>query len=475
MDETVGLLIDAANLSLAISGGVGSRAHGSETPPPKRLDCALAGANLAEPVALLPTPGSDSPMTRRRWLRIIPIALVMYTISYVDRTNVSLALDRRISTMLRDLAMDDRMKGAAAGIFFLGYFLLQVPAGYVAQRWSPKKLISVCLVAWGLCAVACGLVHSYAQFAFARFLLGFAESGVFPATLVLLSNWFPPWERVRATALWCVCQPLAVAVSAPITGWCLGAYGWRVMLIAEGVLPILWLPIWWFFIDDRPANAKWISPAERAFIEKAVTDEAASLEPAKPVALWRVLLRWEVLLMVLIAFLYTCDGYGCMIFFTSGLRDRKFTGLGYGILFAVPYLVTVAAMLLNSWHSDKSLERRGHVALVLGLSGASLVFSVMAQHHFWLSYAFMCFAIPGPFAAIGPLFAIPVETFPRAFLGALIGTVNAFGNLGGFIGPYFVGWLSDVYHSVSVPFVILGAGMLTAAALSLLLPKSKRF
>ena len=346
-------------------------------------------------------------MTRQRWLRIIPIALIMYTISYVDRTNVSLALDGRISKLLPDLAMDDRMKGAAAGIFFLGYFILQVPGGYVAQRWSAKKLISLCLLGWGACAISCGLVHSFRQFAVARFFLGFAESSVFPAAMVLLSHWFPPSERVRSTALWSICQPLAVAISAPVTGWCLGAFGWRAMLIMEGALPILWLPLWQRFIFDHPREAKWLPPEERIFIETAVAEEVASLEPAKPVLLWRVLLRWEVVLMMVISFFYTCDGYGCMTFFTSGLRDRRFTGFEYGVLFAVPYLLTVALMMLNSWHSDKTRERRGHVALALGLSGACLVFSVLARHDFWLSYAFMCFAIPGPFSALGAFIRHP--------------------------------------------------------------------
>ena len=414
-------------------------------------------------------------MTRKRWLRIIPIAVIMYTISFVDRTNVSLALDRRISTLLEELAMDERMKGAAAGIFFLGYLLLQVPGGYLAQRWSAKKLISLCLLGWGACAMSCGLAHSFRQFAVARFFLGFAESSVFPATMVLLSHWFPPWERVRATALWSVCQPLAVAVSSPLTGWCLDSFGWRTMLILEGALPILLLPLWWRFMFDHPHEAKWLPAAECAFIEKAVAEEVVSLESQKAVSLWRVLFRWDVLLMIVIWMIAASDGYGCMTFFTSGLRDRKFTGLEYGVLFAIPYLVTIPLMVLNSWHSDKTRERRGHVMLALGLSGACLIFSVLARHDFWLSYAFLCFAIPGPVSALGPFFAIPAEIFPRVFLGPLIGAVGGIGNLGGFIGPYFIGWLADIYHSVSVPFVLIGVGMLAAAALSLLLPKVKQF
>src|SRR5437764_1031172 len=195
-------------------------------------------------------------MTQERWLRIIPVALIMYTISYVDRTNISLALDPKISTMMKDLLMDDRLKGQAAGIFFLGYVLLQIPGGYWAHRWGAKNLISILLVLWGLCAVACGLASTFRQFEVARFLLGVAESGVFPATTVLLASWFPKSERARANAYWNLCQPLAVVGSAPITGWLLGAYGWQPMIILEGMLPFIWLPIWSFFIRDHPRDAK---------------------------------------------------------------------------------------------------------------------------------------------------------------------------------------------------------------------------
>ena len=204
-------------------------------------------------------------MTHRRWLRIIPVALIMYTISYVDRTNVSLALDPKISNMMRDLLMDDRMKGQAAGIFFLGYVLLQISGGHLASRWSAKKLISLCLIFWGACAVGCGLSKTFRQFEIMRFLLGVAESSVFPATLVLLAHWFPRNERARANALWNLCQPLAVVASAPITGWLLGAYGWQTMLVLEGALPFIWLPIWWFFISDHPRDANGFLWKKKAF------------------------------------------------------------------------------------------------------------------------------------------------------------------------------------------------------------------
>jgi MFS family permease len=411
---------------------------------------------------------------QQRWLRIIPVALVMYTISYVDRTNVSLALDPKISSMMRDLLMDDRMKGQAAGIFFLGYVLLQMAGGHLAGKWSAKKLVSVCLVFWGICAVGCGLAKTFYQFEIARFLLGVSESCVFPATLVLLAHWFPSSERARANAFWNLCQPLAVVASAPVTGWLLGAYGWQTMLILEGALPFVWLPIWWFFISDHPRDAKWISAEEKDFLETTLQREAAQLEPPVKIPFWQRLARREILVMIVMNFLHNCAAYGCMAFFTDGLKSKNFSPVQYGFLFAAPYAVTAVIMVINSWHSDKTRERRGHVALVYTLSGVSLVLSVLTREHFWLSYAFMCLAIPGPFAALAPFWAIPTETLPRNVFGPVIGLVNALGNTGGFAGPYIVGWLKTEYHSTAIPFNALGMGMLLAAALAFLLPKGTR-
>jgi sugar phosphate permease len=410
-------------------------------------------------------------MNERRWLYIIPVALVMYTISYVDRTNVSLALDPKISTMMKDLLMDDRMKGHAAGIFFFGYMLLQIPGGYLATRWGARKVVSLCLIAWGVCAVGCGLAQTFEQFKTARLLLGIAESAVFPATLVLLANWFPRTERARANAYWTLCQPLAVAGSAPITGWLLGAFGWKTMLIFEGALPFIWLPVWWFFIRDHPREARWITDEERHYLETTLQREAAESEPAMRISLLSRCCRPSVFVMIALYFLHNCAAYGCMTFFTDGLKGQGFSALQYGLLFAVPYAVTAVIMILNSWHSDKTRERRGHVAAVYILSGTCLILSVMLRGHFWASYALMCLAIPGPFAAMGPFWALAGETVPRSALGVIAGVVNAFGNLGGYAGPSLVGWMANETHSTASPFKLLGVGMLICAALAFLLPR----
>jgi MFS family permease len=416
-------------------------------------------------------------MPQQRWLRIIPVALIMYTISYIDRTNIALAFDPKLSTAMADLGMDDKIKGNAIGIFFWGYLLLQIPGGYLASRWSARKLVSIFLIAWGVCAVGCGLVTTVGQFRIMRFLLGVAESGVFPATLVLLANWFPRTERARANAYWTLCQPLAVAGAAPITGALLGVWGWRTALIVEGALPFLWLPLWWYFIEDHPRDAKWISKEEREYLETTLAREAAQLETASKQPLWKSFLQPAVFVMVPIYFLMNCAAYGCNTFLSEALKapGKSFTPVITGILYAVPYLVAAVFMVLNSRHSDKTQERRAHVAFVYALSGVCLIASVLASRYsFWLSFGFLCFAIQGPFAGLAPFWAIPSETMPRSTVGAVMGLVNAIGNVGGWAGNYAFGWLKQETGGSAVPFSVLGVALLVAAGLCFLLPRAAR-
>lgn len=428
-------------------------------------------------------------MKSDRWLRIIPVALIMYTISYIDRTNVALALDPNISTMMKDLFMDDKMKGHAAGIFFLGYVLLQIPGGYLANHWSAKRLVAILLVFWGTCAVGCGLVKTFHQFEIMRFMLGVAESGVYPATLVLLTHWFPRAERARANAYFNLCMPLAVAGSAPVTAWLLKSWNgtalaastgwanWQATLIIEGALPAIWLPIWLYFVSDRPAQAKWITSDERDYLETTLAREAAQAQPGKPAPFWQVFLHPGIFVMMAIYFLQNCAAYGCNTFLTSSFNSpgKNFTEVQKGFLFAVPYFVTAVLMVLNSRHSDKTQERRGHAALAYGVSGACLIASVLTSGiSFWLSFAFLCFAIPGPFAGLAPFWANVGETIPKAQLGAVIGLVNAIGNLGGHYGNVIAGWLKQTTGgSITASFLVLGGGLILAAVLCFLLPKAK--
>jgi MFS family permease len=240
--------------------------------------------------------------------------------------------------------------------------LLQIPGGILASRWSARKTISICLVSWGVFAAGCGLAQTFHQFEVMRFMLGLSESAIFPATTVLLTQWFPRTERARANSLWLLCQPLALVASAPITGKLLDLYGWRTMLFLEGSLPFVWLPIWWFFIRDHPSEAKWISAEERNALEQTLREETVDQEPALPISMLTRLFNPVIIAMIVLYFLHNSAAYGCMTFFTDSLKGRNFTGMEKGVLLALPYALTAVLMVLNSWHSDKTGERRGHVA-----------------------------------------------------------------------------------------------------------------
>ena len=414
-------------------------------------------------------------MPQQRWLRIIPVAFIMYTIAFVDRTNISLALQ----PIIRDLHMTSTQAGDAAGVFFWGYLLLQIPGGYLAHRWSAKRFVSLLLVIWGVCSAATGLVGTWREFWVMRLLLGVAEGGVWPATLVLLSSWFPRAERARANAYWMLCLPVSVIFSSPLSGWILGRWNWRVLLISEGALPFLWLVVWWYFISDHPHQARWISAGERDYLETTLRCESSELQPSPPEPYLRALVRYlrallspQVLLMVGIYFLVNSGNYGYLFWLPSALQQAKaMSYVQIGFLNSVPYILTAIGMVLISRHSDRTRERPAHVALALAWGGILLLASVLASHHApALSFGLIALVGAGSYGVLGPFWAIPTETLPRSVAGSAMGLINALGNLGGYVGPLAVGYLSQRTGNFLLAFGTLSAGFLTASTLSLLLP-----
>lgn len=407
-------------------------------------------------------------MRSQRWLHIIPVSFIMYTIAYIDRTNISLALNK----MSIELNMNPTQAGAAAGVFFWGYVVLQIPGGYLAQRWSAKRFVSILLVLWGLCSVGCGLVRTWQQFWVMRLLLGVAEGGVWPAVLVLLSHWFPRPERARANAYWMLCLPVAVVLSSPFSGWILGRWNWRVLLISEGALPFLWLVIWWAFIDDHPMDAHWISSEERHYLEAALREESRELDSAKPGPVWRALFKPTVLVMVVVYLTVNFGNYGYLFWLPSALKQaRKMSDLQVGILTAIPYLVIAIGMVLVSRHSDKGHERRRHVILTLAWGGACMMVCILlaGRAPTWAFLA-ICLVGAGSYGVLGPFWAIPTETLPRPALGPVMGLVNALGNLGGYLGPLAVGSIYRRTGNFRYAFALLSLGYLFGAAIALLLP-----
>jgi sugar phosphate permease len=410
-------------------------------------------------------------MREQRWFHVITVAFVMYTIAYIDRTNISIALP----DISRSLHLTPSEAGNASGIFFWGYLLLQIPGGYLAQRWSAKRFVSMLLIVWGCCSVLTGFVRTGHQFLLMRFLLGVAEGGVWPATLVLLAHWFPSRERARANAYWMLCLPAAVIVSSPLSGWILSHWTWRELLVSEGVFPLVWVIVWWFAIDDHPREAGWISPEERDYLEQALAREATGLNPEKHEPYLRSLVRPQVLLMVAVYFLLTTGNYGYLFWLPSAMeKARNMGNVEVGLLFAIPYLITAAGMVLMSKHSDKRRERRGHVSFGLGWGGAFLMGSVLLSSVSpVLSFALIACAEAGPYGSLGPFWAIPSETLPGTVSGSAMGLVNALGNLGGYFGPLVVGYVNERTGTFFYPFALLSLSLFLSAALALFLPRRK--
>jgi sugar phosphate permease len=408
-------------------------------------------------------------MTHQRWIRIIPVATVMYALAFINRTNISMALP----SMSKALHMDSMQAGSIAGVFFWGYLLLQIPGGYLAHRWSTKWFVSFSLVVWGACSVGCGLVSNWHQLLVMRFLLGVAEGGMYPATLVLLAHWFPRRERARASAWFSIALPLSLVIASPLSGWLLDRWNWRVMLIVEGALPILWLFFWIKGINDSPRQAKWISADERDYLEAAFEREAVPMTPVDRDLYWRVLFSPSVLLLALVKLLMLSGQLGYLFWLPSVVEKAKgVSNLVAGVLYTLPFIVGAASLLLISAHSDKTKERRRHVALPMAIGGFALLGGILTSQH-WPVAAFIlvCLTGIGAFAPLGPFWAIPTECYSRKMAGSVAGFVNGVGNVGGYLGPVLVGYLNKRFGSFVYGFGFLAAFLIIGALLSLIMIK----
>jgi MFS family permease len=430
------------------------------------------------------TAGPAQTIPEDRWLRVIAVAFVMYTIAFIDRTNISLAQ----TSMSRDLGMDSQQFGSAAGVFFWGYLVLQIPGGYLARRWSAKWFVAILLVVWGAFSAATGLVTTGHQFWVMRLLLGVAEGGVWPAVLVLLANWFPRAERARANAFWMLCLPLAVIVSSPISGWILSHWNWRVLLVAEGAFPLVWLAVWLTRIYDYPHQAHWISAEERSYLEQTLSREAAEIEQAEAAEraaalpsgapdppLWRALLSPTVFLMCFVYFTTTTGNYGYLFWLPTAMEKAKQLGhLTVGWLFAVPYVITGVGMVLISKHSDRHRERRRHVAVGTLWAGLTLLAGVIASRYSaGASFALIALVGAGSYGILGPFWAIPTETLGRRVAGPAMGLINALGNLGGYFGPLLAGYMNKRTGSLFYAFGLLSLLLLIGSGFALLLPQRR--
>ncbi|MCL6454007.1 MAG: MFS transporter [Alicyclobacillus sp.] len=401
-------------------------------------------------------------MPARRWGFIIPIAAIMYMLAYMDRINVSMILPY----IGNSFHLSSAATGLASGIFFVGYMILQIPGGLLASRWSARKVVFILMMLWGLSAMANGLVQSVGQLYLARFVLGIFEGGVWPAVLVLLASWFPTRERARANALWMACLPVSAMIMAPISGWLLTFMSWRTVFIIEGLPPIIWGIVWWFAISDKPSQAKWVSPEERQYIETTMAKEDAEKAPS---AGYKAAFGNKTVLWLIVAYFFWMSGfYGFSLWLPSVVKS--FHGVTssatVGWLSAIPYFCALVSMVVNSALSDKRGKRQAHVAIPALIGAAGLVIGQLFVHGAVGQMIFLCIAAIGVYGPYGPFWAIPSALLRIELVGAAMGLINALGNLGGFLGPYIVGYVKGATHNSFAGFLVLAAFLVIAAIIS---------
>ncbi len=407
----------------------------------------------------------------KRWTYILPIVVFIYVICYIDRTNIGFALPH----LETDMRLSKSQQGLASGIFFWGYLLLQIPGGYIAERWSARQWIAILMVLWSFAAMASGLTHSVGQLLIARFLLGVAEGGVQPALMTTIRSWFPFAERGRAYAIFKLYTPIAAIVAAPFSGVILTYLDWRWMFLIQGGAPlVVGLIAWLAVVRDTPAKAGWLSQAERDHIERSRLAEG---EPLQHRGTFKAALTSSIVWQFAMIYTLTQMGLlGLTLWLPSVLKKAFHTDMKVGLVAILPQLAAGVAIILVGRSADRRGGHIAHMSLVLGtaaviLGGAS---SISAQQK-WLVLAAMIFGTAASIAWYGPFWATVTKLTPVAAAGAGMGLINGVGNLGSFFGPYVGGWLSDLSGGgYALTQAFFGAVFGVAALLVLTLRKRLR-
>jgi MFS transporter, ACS family, tartrate transporter len=421
--------------------------------------------------------GALAERTRRRInRRLLPFLFLLYIIAFLDRINISFAgLD-----MTRELGFSDRVFGLGAGIFFAGYMLLEIPGTLLVELWSARKWIARIMISWGLVAALTGLVHTAGQFYSARFILGVAEAGFFPGVIVYLTHWYRDQDRARALAVFASAIPVAQVIGAPLSGalleihW-LGYSGWRWLLILEGVPAVIAGIAALYYLTDRPSDAGWLTPDERSWITGELAREAQAKSGSQP-GIWKILRDRNVLLLTAVYFLGACSQYGFSFFLPKMIQKVSgFSSFQVAMIAAVPFLASWPAMLALGWSSDRTGERRWHTAAAYVVLAAGLVGGVWAGENVALGLVMFSLAGIGISARLPAFWALPAALLGGAPAAASIGAINCIGNLGGLVGPYVLGALSDASGgSYTAGMWVLAGTALLAAVLMILVRTAPR-
>ena len=423
--------------------------------------------------AVLPDVGQRA--TRRIARRLLPFLFILYVIAFLDRVNVGYAgLE-----MSRDLHFSDRIFGLGAGVFSIGYFLFEIPGALIVERWSARKWIARILVTWGLVTILMAAVHTPRQFYLARFLLGVAEAGFFPGIVVYLTHWFRNEDRAKAGAIFMAAIPMSSIIGSPLAGWILGRHwaniaSWRWLFVVEGIPAVLLGILTLIYLTDWPRQAAWLAADERAWIDAELQREKAA--KIRGWTIGQAMRSREVILLTLVYFFAIIGIYGFVIWFpTIVQRATNLSNMTVTLLSALPYVAGLGAMIWNGWHSDRTAERRWHTAVPLFLGAGCLAVAILSSSH--LPLAFLCMVIAGACTtAFMPSFwALPTSILSESAAAASIGLINSVANLGGFAGPFLIGYLRTATNSFTPGLVFLLVCMVASGLLALLLhaPQSR--
>ncbi|CAO98486.1 MFS transporter [Erwinia tasmaniensis] len=408
---------------------------------------------------------SNQKIAPKRWWYIMPIVFITYSLAYLDRANFSFASAAGIN---EDLGITHGVSSLLGALFFLGYFFFQIPGAIYAERRSVKKLVFWCLILWGICATLTGLVSNIPMLAAIRFTLGVVEAAVMPAMLIYISNWFVKSERSRANTFLMLGNPVTVLWMSVVSGYLINAFGWREMFIIEGFPAVIWAVAWWFLVQDKPAQAKWLSDSEKAALHAQLEKEQENLKAVRNYS--EAFKSRNVIILCTQYFCWSIGVYGFVLWLPSILRNGTQMGMvEAGWLSSVPYLAATVAMIIVSWASDKLQNRKLFVWPLLLIGALAFIASyLVGSGNFWLSYALLVLAGAAMYAPYGPFFAIIPEMLPRNVAGGAMALINAMGALGSFLGSWVVGYLNGATGSPAVSYIFMGGALLAAVCLTLI-------
>jgi ACS family tartrate transporter-like MFS transporter len=403
-----------------------------------------------------------------RW-RIMPVVGVLYFVAFLDRNNVGFAK----LTMSHDIGLSAAGYGFAAGVFFIGYALMEIPSNGGMYRFGARRWMARILISWGVVAAATALINSDVTFSVARFLLGVAEAGLFPAVVFYLTLWFPARERVTVLGLFVLAQPISNAIGAPISGLILtmdgvaGLHGWQWMFLIQGLPAVVLGILAPWLLTDRPEDATWLLPEERNWLVATMADDQARKSSAHALRFRDGLKDRRALVYAFLNFGMVCGIYGFGLWLPTIVQALGHLGsTQLGLLVMIPYLAAAVFLFYWSRRADRTGKRAVHASLsmliaAVGLLGAGFTLTGSPV----VAFLFLIVAAMGVFSATAPLLSMPSAALAGAAAAAGLGMVNAIGNVGGFVAPYAVGLINDATGNERFGLVFLAICLvLTAAA-----------